>query len=76
MRLVRKKLKYRVKWVGLDEDPEEYLAEDLRNAPKALQAFHEQYPDLPGPPRNLQYWLQCMEDDTFAESRTTDNLAG
>jgi hypothetical protein len=58
VKLVRKKLKYKVQWVGWDEDPEWYPASTLSNSPLALQHFYEKYSDnteLLGPPRNLQY---------------------
>jgi hypothetical protein len=75
VRLLRKQLRYRVKWVGVDDDPTEYLAEDLRNSPQALRDFHRQNPDVPGPPKNLEYWLECAEKETFAEARAGDNVA-
>jgi len=75
VREVRGKLKYRVSWAGWDEDPDEYSPENFRNAPLALKKFHEEYPDLPGPPKNLGYWLKCAEEDVIAESRRDDNDA-
>jgi transposase InsO family protein len=74
IRLVRNKLKYRVKWVNQDNDPAEYLAENLCNAPMALRDFHDLYPTLPGPPANLDYWLKCAEQDEFPERRDDDNI--
>jgi hypothetical protein len=74
IRLFRNKLKYRVKWVNQDNDPAEYLAENLCNAPMALRDFHDLYPTLPGPPANLDYWLKCAEQDEFPERRDDDNI--
>jgi len=73
VRLVNRTLKYKVKWINCDEDPEEYRASDLKNAPKLLQAFHTEYPKAPGPPKNLQYWLDCAGSDLFAEERNDDD---
>jgi len=73
VKLVRGKLKYRIQWVGWDEDPEWYPASTLSNSPLALQRFHNDNIDLPGPPQNLQYWLDCAKNDTRPESRRTDD---
>jgi transposase InsO family protein len=75
VRVVRRQLRYRVQWVGFDFDPDEYLPEDLRHAPLALRQFHDEYPSLPGPPRNLEYWLECAAKDVWPESRRNDNTA-
>jgi len=75
VRVVRKQLRYRVQWVGYDIDADEYLPEDLNHAPIALKAFHDEYPDLPGPPKNLDYWLECAYTDTWPTKRRNDNLA-
>jgi hypothetical protein len=74
VRLVRNELKYRVKWVNQDNDPAEYLAENLCNAPMALRDYHELYPKLPGPPANLDYWLKCAEQDEYPKRRDDDNI--
>ena len=55
VRLRRKKLQYRVKWKGWDDDLEFYPASSLRNSPLALQAFHQKNPTKPGPLANLDY---------------------
>jgi hypothetical protein len=73
VRLVRKRLMYKVQWKGHDTDPDEYPASNLWNAPKALQDFHIAYPKLPGPPKNLKYWLECAENDVFPKKRAGDN---
>lgn len=63
VRLVRKTLKYRVKWLNHDEDLDEYEPWTLVNSPKLLRDFHQANPTLPGPPRYLDYWLECAEND-------------
>ena len=75
VRVVRKQLRYRVQWVGFDIDPDEYLPEDLNHAPMALRSFHEAYPEKPGPPKNLDYWLDCAVKDVWPEKRRNDNSA-
>lgn len=75
VRVVRKQLRYRVQWVGYDTDADEYLPEDLNHAPLALKAFHDEYPDLPGPPKNLGYWLTCALEDKWPAKRRNDNSA-
>ena len=73
--MVRKQLRYKVQWVGHDVDVDEYLPEDLNYAPIALKAFHDEYLEKPGPPRNLQYWLDYALKDTWLEGRRDDNAA-
>jgi hypothetical protein len=75
VRVVRKQLRYKIQWKGYDIDADEYLPEDLNHAPLALKAFHDEYPDLPGPPRNLQYWLDCAEKEVWPLKRRNDNTA-
>lgn len=75
VRVVRRQLRYKIQWVGFDLDTDEYLPEDLAHAPQALRDFHQTYPDLPGPPRNLDYWLECAEKDIYPEKRADDNIA-
>lgn len=67
VRLVKKTLRYRVKWLGWDEDPEEYDATDLMYSPKELRRFHMEYPNLPGPPAMLPKWLEAYDrgDDVY-----------
>ena len=70
---VRNKLKYRIDWKGWDPDPEWYPAATLSNSPLALQQFHQENPTLPGPPKNLPYWLECAAKDEFPDARPDDN---
>jgi len=74
VRLHCRKLQYKAKWVGYDDDPKWYSARDFANSPHLLRDFHNEYPDRPGPPRRLQYWLKCWEDDTEVEDHKEDNL--
>jgi hypothetical protein len=73
VRLRWQKLSYRAKWVGHDQDLEWYPAGDFKNAPRALRDFHEQHPDLPGPPKRLPIWLKAAEDDEFLEDHEEDD---
>lgn len=69
-RLHYRKLQYRAKWVDYEEDMQWYPARNFRHAPQLLKNFHEKYPRKPGPPRNLQYWLE--NDDP--EERMDDDI--
>jgi len=73
VKLVRGKLRYRIQWKGWDPDPEWYPASALSNSPLALRAFHENNPTQPGPPANLQYWLDCTLNDTYPTARHDDD---
>ncbi len=68
-----KRLQYRAKWTGHDEDPKWYDAANFKGSPHRIRDFHHQYPDRPGPPKNLNYWLRCWEEDEEAEDRSDDN---
>ena len=63
VKLVRKKLKYRAKWVGADEDPDWYPASDFKYSPHLLWNFHLANTTHPGPPAALDHWLQAWEDE-------------
>jgi Chromo (CHRromatin Organisation MOdifier) domain len=67
------KLKYRIKWKGWDDDPDWYNASTLSNSATLLREFHDLNTDLPGPPANLSYWLECALNDEFPESRPDDD---
>ncbi|PGG94950.1 hypothetical protein AJ79_10347 [Helicocarpus griseus UAMH5409] len=49
------KLKYRVDWLGYDDDPEWYPASNFKNSPAKLHEFHECHPEASGPLVNLAY---------------------
>jgi hypothetical protein len=76
VKLLGRKLRYRIQWKGWDPDPEWYPASSLSNSPLALQEFHAANPTLPGPPKNLQYWLECARDDKLPVSKKDDDLVG
>ncbi|RDL30725.1 uncharacterized protein BP5553_10070 [Venustampulla echinocandica] len=49
------------------------IVHNFRHAPIPLWEFHVAYPALPGPPKNLQYWLDCAEQDIWPEAKPDDN---
>jgi hypothetical protein len=73
-RIMWRKLRYRVSWLGRDPDPKWYPAGYLKNAPLALKAFHDANPDSPGPPVRLQEWLQAADEDRFVEDQVDDDV--
>ena len=62
MRKDHNRLKYRVSWVGFDEDLEWYPASDFKYSPHRLKEFHLVHPDLLGPPRKLDEWIKQWEN--------------
>jgi hypothetical protein len=74
-RVFSQRLQYQVKWIGTDHDPTYYNADRFKGAPHALRTFHEAYPDAPGPPVNLPYWIDCYLQDQEPEERPNDNRA-
>ncbi|KAL2004646.1 hypothetical protein VTN00DRAFT_3382 [Thermoascus crustaceus] len=72
-RLCQGKLQYKVKWVGYDNDPAWYPAENFKESPHQLHSFHNQYPDLPGPPQRLKEWLRCWDDGEEPDDHPDDN---
>jgi hypothetical protein len=58
-KLVSSKLKYRIKWLGADEDLEWYPCSDAMTAPHLVKAFHLRNPQAKGPPRALPKWLEA-----------------
>jgi len=69
----KKKLQYKAKWIGYDEDPEWYNAENFKGAPHKLRDFHNENPQHPGPPCRLPYWIQCWENGEEPEEFDDDN---
>ena len=59
--------------MGFDVDLDEYTADALKNAPHVLRDFYKANPELPGPPQNLDYWLECAKKDEWPEERSGDN---
>jgi hypothetical protein len=72
VRLHYRKLQYRAKWVGNDDD-DWYLAGDFKNLPEKLLAFHTKYPELPGPPKRLNVWIEAALSDRFEPDHPDDN---
>ena len=68
VKLSKKELFYRVKWLSRDDDLEYYPASDFKYAPHKLRNFHLKYPQLPGPPRLLPDWLKHWEDEQAEEN--------
>ena len=62
-RISRGKLQYQVQWVGYDPDPTWYPASNFKNSPLLLRDFHSNYPNKPGPPRDLYDWVQEWEQN-------------
>ena len=54
-----RKLFYRAKWTGHDDDPEFYPASDFKYSPHKLRDFHLANPAQPGPPRALAAWTKA-----------------
>jgi len=69
-----RRLQYRASWVGHDPDPKWYNASNFKGAPHRLRDFHRNYPARPGPPRRLDHWLKCWEDDVEPEVYEDDDL--
>jgi transposase InsO family protein len=74
VRPFHRKLQYRVKWVGHDDDPAWYPAANLKNCPVKLRLFHDRYPDEPGPPKRLSEWLAAADKDEIDDDHPDDNL--
>ena len=72
-RVNRKKLQYRVKWLGYEDDPVWYDAANFKNSPYKLRGFHTANPLRPGPPKRLGMWAQCWEDDRGADDHPDDD---
>ncbi len=74
-RIYRGRLQYKVQWKGFDPDEEWYPASNFKNAARALQSYHEQYPERPGPSVRLEPWLRAAEQDEFVEDHKDDEKA-
>jgi hypothetical protein len=72
-RVYRRKLQYRVKWLGYEDDPAWYDASNFKNSPRKLCEFHTANPTRPGPPERLNVWLQCWEEDRDADDHSNNN---
>ena len=72
-RIYRRKLQYRVKWLGYEDDPVWYDASNFKNSPRKLNEFHTVNPTRLGPPERLEVWLQCWEEGRNAGDHSDDN---
>ena len=72
-KLVRKTLKYQVRWKGYDPDPTWYPAWNFVGSPQLVKQFHDTYPDEPGPPKYLDEWLTCWQDGSDLEEHQDKN---
>lgn len=72
-RLLHGKLQYRADWVGYAVDPKWYDASSFKNSPHKLREFHQANPSRPGPPKRLNEWLRCWEEDRDADDHPDDN---
>lgn len=60
-RILWGKLKFRVKWVGYDEDPKWYNAANFKNSPHKLCNFHENNAAQPGPSKKARLLNELLE---------------
>lgn len=72
-RVNRGQLQYRAKWLGYENDPVWYPAENFKNSPHKLRDFHTANLVRPGPPNRLEVWLQCWEEGREADDHPNDN---
>lgn len=73
-KLVRKRLKYKAKWLGNDDNAW-YLVSDFKNAPLKLYNFYSRYPKKPGLPIRLKDWADVADNDKFDPDYLDDNRA-
>ena len=73
MKKIKNTLKYKASQVGYDEDPEWYLASNFKYSPYKLQDFHQEHPELPGPPRKLNEWIAQWEKGVDDYNSLDDN---
>jgi hypothetical protein len=69
----RNTLKYQASWVGHDKDPEWYLASNFKYSPHKLWDFHQEHPELLGPPRKLNEWIAQWEKGVDDYDSLDDN---
>ena len=72
-RIHRKKLQYKVHWKGYDKNVKYYDAEGFKGSPHKLRQYHAEYPDRPGPLKNLETWLIAYENGEEAVDEKDDN---
>jgi hypothetical protein len=72
-KILRKKLMYRVKWIGHDEDLNWYPAADFKYAPHKLREYHLQNRGQAGPPALLREWIREWEAGNENYEELEDN---
>ena len=74
-RIYRRRLQYRVKWLGYDDDSTWYYARNFKGSPHRLRDYHKAHPDQPGPPKHLDEWLTAWEDgvEDIPDARDDDD---
>jgi hypothetical protein len=72
-RVYRRKLQYRVEWLGFEDDPAWYDASNFKNSPRKLREFHTASSTFSDPPRRLAEWERCWENDIDADIHPDDN---
>jgi hypothetical protein len=72
-RIYRKRLEYRVDWRNYEPDPTWYRASGFKKSPSKLSEFHKANPQHPGPPKNLDEWARCFEEDKDADDYLDDD---
>jgi hypothetical protein len=70
-----RELQYQVAWRGCDPDDTWYPAENFKNAGVALETFHQEHPEAPGPPLRLQDWIRAAAADEVDDDHPDDNRA-
>lgn len=68
-------LQYQVAWRGCDPDESWYPARNFKNAPIALENFHQLHPNAPGPPKRLPEWIRAAAADEDDLDHEEDNVA-
>ncbi len=69
-----RKLQYKVRWKGWDDDPQWYNAANFKGSPTLLKQFHTDYPSMAGPPVRLEQWAAAFHADQEDQIiRTTTN---
>lgn len=71
------RLRYKVKWVGYDDDSNWYYCTDVMYSPHKIRDFHIRYPVAKGPPKDLPAWIQAWEEgidnyDHLADDKPMD----
>ena len=71
----KKRLEYQVSWKGYDPDDNWYPAANFKNAPIALEKFHDKHPSAPDPPARLRDWIRAAAADEVDGDHPENNKA-